>query len=323
MDILDIEKIFQKHALPGFGARAWTDVFKELVGGAQTDAHGNVKLRFPGGGAKILFIASLEAEGFTATRVEKSGALWFTGNAPLERVNPEGAAIRFETGAAGVAFSDDCLGDKSQSEYFIDLGTAAEWETRRLVSEADRAVIDFSPQAGLGDSIISCQPVLVGAVAMLRAIESIKQAGRSGTHDVTFLFLAESSAENRDVTPYEGLKPDTAVAVGAFFISDGLNGIKSDCSVAAPALGKGPVISAKGRMFNAPSVYQALAATAERCGVPARFSAECGSLAEAEFLMELAEGVPAAAIGVPVRSGRVYKRADVEASAKLIANFIF
>jgi putative aminopeptidase FrvX len=58
---------------------------------------------------------------------------------------------------------------------------------------------------------------------------------------------------------------------------------------------------------------------AARRGIALQHSVTAYTLAEADELMESAGGVPAAALGIPVRGGRVYRTSDVTDAAAVLA----
>ncbi|MDR2156444.1 MAG: hypothetical protein LBO81_01490 [Clostridiales Family XIII bacterium] len=322
--MIDFETASAAYALPAAGCAggsSWIEAaVRPYADEVRTDANGNVFARVGGGDRRLAFLAHADARGFVASFVEQSGAVRFLAPPWDAGETPAGTRVRFENGIKGVIAADGTElavrpsgGARAHSDYYIDIGSESAEETLRSIRPGDRAVRDFLPHTGDFGAVCAFDAGLVGAKTLLCALKTIRTGGVAPKNDLLFVFGRSGNEPFDGTAVYEGLNVSAAIAVGAYHTAPGSGG--TDAGV---RIGAGPVATAKADLYFSPSVYGAVLEAASRLNVALQHSVQA-HIPAADAMMESDEGVVAAALGIPVRGGRIYRESDVGGAARIVA----
>ncbi|MDL2263441.1 hypothetical protein LJC31_02195 [Synergistaceae bacterium OttesenSCG-928-I11] len=307
------EKIASVPAVCGF-ARARAEVVADLVRGLADeiafDALGSLVARR--GDAKNIRVAvfvRLDDAGFMVKYVEQDGRIRLM---PLGALDPGaivGARVRFENGLCGVLLSGlpaDEAKKPTMADLFVDTGLSSHGvEVGSTASFASETLLQGD--VAMGPS--------VGSVATCAAAIRFLQTTCNSDAGVAVVFASQSEVGQRGAKAASfSLKAEYGVAID---ISDASSALKT---------GAGPVLKWKDRSaVYCRDVLQRLedAAHAEAVGLQHEILDRADTETAGGHL--LAAGIPAAALGIPVRyrltANEIANLSDAEQTARTLAAF--
>ncbi len=290
------------------------------LGQIHEDAGGNLHLRRPGRGPRLLIACHMDAPGAIVTRVDATGLgrVALLGNRnPAELV---GAMVRFDDGSRAMLGYDRSRAAKDAGEIdadslFLETGLGAT-EARRRVPVGAVLALEDRP-ARVGEVWFAANlDNRAGCAAVVAALRS----ARAARYDLHAVFTAQSDVGARGaITGAYGVDPEIAVVVDVAHLDS-----KSGDEV---EVGKGPCIGLKEEGYVA---HPDALALAKRAAASARVKTQWlireAEGSDARAIRATRMGVPTVLVAIPARKSGgavswVHAR-DVSQTAKLLAHLL-
>lgn len=304
------------------GTRAETRVGCE-AGGPLGEGDGGAAA--PGAAAvRLLLLVPMDEPGVVVTHLDARGRAWIAALGALPASAWVGRTVRLVSGPrAVVARRPGGEGSPAFEELYLDFGFRRRADAEGCIRVGEAAVADVPTRPLEGGAV--CGRSLGTRAACAAAVLALgRAAGRTAPSGaVTVAFLAQSEVGQRGVRPAVARHPaQLIVSLGAAVAGDtpGAQG-------ARVRLGGGPVlvVQDRGLIASAPAL-DALGGAAASAGVRLQVAvADPGTTAAGPALVASA-GVPAGALGVPLRyrhSGtELCDPRDVEGAAAVVAQLL-
>jgi endoglucanase len=303
------------------GVRAKLRAVLRGAGTLSEDALGNLHLRRPGRGPRLLLVTPMDAPGAIVTRIESSGQARIGilgGRSAAELI---GAKVVFPNGAhalvaydrpsdakEGAAPEADALYlvtglKKTEAAKAFPVGTVGMIDTRA------GEVGDFWHAASLDNR--------AGAAAVVAALLGTRKTA----HDLHVVFAAQSELGGRGaLTGAHGADPDHAVVVEVVHVGEAKD--------ASPVtLGDGPCIGLKENGYIAhPATLEWARKAAKAARVPIQYLVREEGTTDAGAVRRARAGVPTLLIAIPARKTggpeSVVHARDLERTTELVARLL-
>lgn len=335
-----LKKLLDTPGPSGFetpAARVWRAEAEGFAGGVTVDVAGNSYASVGRGGPRIMLAGHVDEIGLMVTHVDDDGFLYVDGIGGWDPQVLVGQRIRFLTRAGDVM---GVVGKKpihlikpeekeravKLTDLWVDIGAKGrDAAAARGIRVGDPGVVD-TRLVELGEGRIASRAVdnRIGAFVVLEVLRQLA-AGDPPQAEVTAVATTQEEigyhGGGARAAAY-GLDPQLAIVVDLTFATDAPGSDKN--VVGDHKLGSGPVLT-RGSAIH-PLVFERLAATAEREGIPFTIQASprfTSTDADAIYLQRGA--VPTAVVSVPNRymhsPNEVVSLDDVDATIRLIAAF--
>jgi tetrahedral aminopeptidase len=289
------------------------------LGRVSEDASGNLHLRVPGKGPRLLLVAHMDAPGIIVTRVEESGVgrLSLLGGTPV--ADWIGATVVFPDDTRGWIGWDRPKSDKDGAapepeQLFLETGFDAKAAKRRISVGAVGAMDDRLERLGDLWSAANLDD-RAGCAAVAAAVRS----ARRPRFDLHVVFSAQSDLGARGAaTGAFGIDPDVAVVVDLAPASEGKGGV---------LLGKGPCLGLKEEGYLAhPAALDLVKRAARAGGVATQWLIRDEGGSDARTIRAARSGVPTALVAVPSRAiggpRKLIHARDLSMAAKLLTHLL-
>lgn len=295
---------------------------KELKGRKleiRTDVLGNLIVRRPGKGKKIMLAAHMDEIGFIVKHIDKNGFLRFTMVGGIYPHNVVNTRVKFVSGIEGVIGIEekdykykDIL---PLSKMFIDIGAKDKKEAMKKVSIGDLASVkaDFSD---MGNRIAS--KALDNRIGCYVLMELAKQKIK-GNNDIYFVFTAQEEVGVRGAkTSAFSIDPDFAIAVDVTSTGD-----TPECNLMDVHLGKGPTVKVKDNgIVVKRKVIDYMVSVAKKMKIPYQLEILEHGATDAMAIHMTKSGILSGVVSIPTRfihsCSEVIDLDDVKNSIKLI-----
>lgn len=310
------------------GTRAETRVGRE-AGGPLGEGDGGAAA--PGAGAgpaagavRLLLLVPMDEPGVVVTHLDARGRAWVAALGALPASAWLGRPVRLASGQrAVVARRSGGEGPPAFDELYLDFGFRRRSEAQGCICVGEAAVADV-PTRPLAGGVV-CGRALGTRAACAAALLALGRAAgcTAPAAAVTVAFLAQSEVGQRGVRPAVARHPaQLIVSLGA-----AAAGEAPGAQGARVRLGGGPVlvVQDRGLIASAPAL-DALGGAAACAGVRLQVAvADPGTTAAGPALVAAA-GVPAGALGVPLRyrhsGAELCDPRDVDGAAAVVARLL-
>jgi putative aminopeptidase FrvX len=285
------------------------------------DLMGNLLIRKPGTGARLLIACRMDEPGFCITHVDQKGFLRFGPVGEIPPADALGARVRLSSGAVGV-IREEKREPKTEPSYdrmFIDLGARDGEEARRFAKVGDLACFAGKLQEGEG--------VLIGKAVALRALcaalLSVLKAFPETPNDVTFALTVQGELSGRGaVVAAYNLNPTLAMVLEACETDD-LPGTKGP----SLSLRGGPAIRVKdSQIVTSPKVREVLMDLASAEKIPYQLEVSLAPALNARTIQSSSGGTLTGVLCLPVRYLRTNQEVivwqDVEQLVSLLRGLL-
>ncbi|MDI3257085.1 MAG: M20/M25/M40 family metallo-hydrolase [Kyrpidia sp.] len=297
----------------------------------ERDALGNLFGRLPGEASSpvVLVTAHMDEIGLIISDIESGGFLRVAAIGGVDpRTLPSAeVTVHGRTALAGVVGSKpphlSTPGERKQAatldHLFVDIGLP-EADVRRLVRPGDAITIRRKPLRLLGEVVAGKSVDNRASVAAL--FECIRDlAARRPDAGVVFAATVQEEVGVRGAgTAAYRIRPDLAIAVDVCHArSPGVSDERTLRMEGGPAVQFGPNIH--------PALFRSLTETARAAGVPHQVLVGQGATGtDARILQITREGVPTAALGIPIRymhtSVETVNYDDIRRTGRLLADWL-
>jgi putative aminopeptidase FrvX len=266
------------------------------LGEAREDALGNLHLRVPGKGRRVLLTAHMDAPGVIVTRVDSAGLARISILGTLGASDLIGAAVALDGEARGVIGWDRPRDSKDGREIeadqlFLETGLGGREAARRVPVGDVGALADSAERIGglwCGanlDNRAGCAAI----VAALRGARAIR-------NELHVVFSAQSDLGARGAaTSAYGIDPDVAVVVDVAFVGES----KGTGDI---ALGKGPCVGLKEEGYLPhPLALDFVKRAAKAARIQPQWLIRETAGSDARTVRASRAGVPTALVAIPAR----------------------
>ncbi len=282
-------------------------LLRGAVSTVQTDAIGNLIVRRPGPGLRLLVLVPMDESGAVLTHLDRGGRGWLAGLGPLDPARLAGGRMRLASGQAAVVgvrprrAADP--GGIGWSRLYLDLGGAAGL-SGAPIAVGDAAVPDVAARVLPGGAVSGRAMASRAACAAVAMALHAAGGGASGV-DLTVAFVVQGELGQRGVRPVVAACPaDRIFAVGGVGATDTPRAHGADLR-----LGDGACLVVQDHgMVASPAALDALAGAARRVGRQLQVAVADGGTSAAGPALQAAVGVAAGALALPVR----YRHGPVE-----------
>lgn len=265
-----------------------------IVTTVQTDPLGNLIIRKPGTGKKIMIACHMDEVGIIVTHIDIRGYLYFTVVGGLKFSELNNKRVMFRNRHIGIVSQELRRTEegKQYTKYFIDIGVTSNEEARNIVKEGDMAIFvgDFHETdthiiSKALDNRLGCFIVL----QVLRKIQS--------KNDIYFAFTAQEEVGARGAkTAAFQIEPDIALVIDTTISYDKPkeeNQISLNKGVAIKAMDRSIIVS--------PKIKNWMVDIAIHKNIP--FQWEILSLGDTDLgpIHLTKNGIPAGGLDIPVR----------------------
>lgn len=263
-----------------------------------TDALGNLIVRRPGVGKRVLLDAHMDTTGFLATYIDEKGFVRFDALGGLSAAQLHDTPVEFLNGTRGtVSYEQKTeLKDRKISSMFIDIGASDEKSARELVLPGDAAVFAGELCELAGGRIAA--PYLdnrLGCAIALYTIMTLKNCD----YDVYAVFSVQEEVGCRGAkTAAYATDADFAIVLDVTDSCDspGFNGygeVKLSGGAAIKIMDKAAIAH--------PAIVSALAQCAEKNKIPYQRDVVTTGGTDAGNIHMTRGGIPTGGISIPVR----------------------
>ncbi|MBQ8003657.1 MAG: M20/M25/M40 family metallo-hydrolase [Oscillospiraceae bacterium] len=284
-----------------------------------TDALGNLVVRRPGVGKRVLLDAHMDTTGFLATYVDEKGFIRFDALGGLCPAELHNTPVEFLDGTCGTVSYEQktALKDRKISSFFIDIGAADEKEARKRVLPGDAAVFSGGIRELSGKKISA--PYLdnrLGCAVALYTVMSLADCA----YDVYAAFSVQEEVGCRGAkTAAYATDVDFAIVLDVTDACDspgfeGYGEVKMGSGAAIKIMDKAAIAH--------PAIVSALIRCAEENKISYQRDVITIGGTDAGSIHLTRNGIPTGGISVPVRymhsPAEVADLEDAEAAAKLL-----
>lgn len=291
------------------------------AGPLREDALGNLHVRIPGKGPRLILTAHMDAPGVIVTRVDSGGLARLSILGPLSPSDLVGADVLFDGTARAVVGWDRPRDMKDSHEVeaealYLETGLGGRRAAKEISVGAVGALSDGAHR--LGD--LWCGANLdnrAGCAAVASALKGVRDI----RFDLHVVFCAQSDLGARGAaTGAYGIDPDVAVVVDVAFVGES----KGSGDI---ALGKGPCIGLKEEGYLPhPAALDLIKRAAKASRVSHQWLIRESSGSDARAVRAARAGVPTALVAIPARrtgGPRVLLHAsDLEQTVKLVRQIL-
>jgi putative aminopeptidase FrvX len=315
-------------------AKVFAEACAAFGADVQTDVMGTVTARVAGRGEgpTVALVGHIDEIGLIVTHVEESGFLRFIGVGGWDPQILVGQRVEVSTregtipgviGKKAIHLMEPDERDKAakMKDLHIDVGAKDGDEARSMVRIGDVAVIAAEPvELPNGRAVSRAMDNRLGCYVALEAARLVAEAGGAAGDVVAVAAVQEEITFGGSTTTAYSLRPDVAVVLDVTHATD-TPGVDERTEGKHP-FGSGPVLE-RGSILH-PQVFEGLAATAEREGIPYTVSASARSTGTDADAFHLSRGgIPTGGLSFPLRymhsPVEVVDLEDVANSAKLLA----
>ncbi len=280
----------------------------------QVDPLGNLIIRKPGEGKKVLIVSHMDEVGIIVTHIDDKGYLYFAPVGGLKRINLIAKRVRFGNGRVGVISVEKNPTEEGNThgKIYIDIGVSSEQEARKVIKEGDMAVLvgDFQETSS---HIIS--KAIDDRVGCFIAIEILKQI--KCPYDLYFAFSVQEEVGARGAkTVVHEIEPDIALIVDTTLSFD------SPKDKNRTSLGLGAAIKVMDRsIVVSPLVKNWMAEVARDKNISFQWEIISEGGTDAGPIHLTRGGIPTGGIAIPVRylhsGNEIVTKFDIETAFKL------
>lgn len=285
----------------------------------KTDALGNLIVRKPGNGVKIMLAAHMDEIGIIVTFIDDKGFLRFGSVGYLYTKSLNHRRVIFKNGVTGVICLEENEKKPSVGKMFIDIGASSKEEAQKLVKIGDTAAFYGTPVVN-GSVVIS--KALDNRAGCYILLEVMKNAAQSD-NDIYFVFTVQEELGLRGAkTSAFGINPDFALAVDVTDTGDTPN-----CPDMAVSMGKGAAIKVMDHSIMChPEIRTALVKAAIDNNIPYQLEIMTDGGTDAGAIHLTGSGVKSGGVSIPTRyihsPSEMASLDDINACIKLINAFI-
>lgn len=283
---------------------------------ARVDPMGNLIVRKPGKGRRVMLAAHMDEIGIVVTHIDQKGFLRF-GPVGGARILPLlGSRVQFANGTVGVIGLeklDDATRVPAMEKFFIDVGARGPQDCP--VNVGDTACFKRTCEFQGTRIVAKALDDRIGCAVLLQVLKETA----SSPHDISYVFTVQEEVGLRGATTAGfGVEPEIALAVDIT-----LTGDVPECLPMAVGLGAGPAIKIKDRgMLAHTGVKDWLIRTAEAASLPCQREVLVGGTTDAAAIQITRAGVPAGCVSIPTRYAHTPSEmadiADVEGAVRLL-----
>ncbi|MFO8062404.1 MAG: M42 family metallopeptidase [bacterium] len=207
----------------------------------RTDTLGNLIVRKPGKGRKVMLAAHMDEIGFIVKHIDKDGFVRFSVVGGIYPHNIVNNRVVFSNGAEGVIGIEEKDYHYKKilptSKMFIDIGASSKEEAEKIVSMGDLAVVKHS-FSEMGRRMAS--KAMDDRIGCAMLLELAKDNFKTN-NDIYYVFTVQEEVGVRGAkTSAFSIDPDLGIAVDVTATGDTPN-----CNIMDVHLGKGPTIKVK------------------------------------------------------------------------------
>ncbi len=321
-----LKKLCEAYAPSGDESGICNIIADEIKGYADeiyTDVMGNLIAHKNGNGKKVMYIASVDEIGITATHIDDNGFIRFGFIGGADKHFMLYRRVVFKNGTAGVVAHEESvkdIKDIEDSNLFVDIGAKSREDAEKCVSVGDTAVL-MQNFVKLGDKV-NCKALngRAGAYVLINAIKNIK----NNKNDLYFVFSAQNTVGLRGAkTSAFDIEPDYAVAVDTVCTGDTPEGKVSDI-----ALGNGIAVKVKDASFIAnKEVREQIVKCAEKNKIKYQIAVAENGRSDVGSVHLSKSGVKSGAVSIPVRYANTpcetADTGDIESAVELVSSLEF
>ena len=286
---------------------------------AREDALGNLILRRPGSGPRVLIAAHMDTVGMIATHYDDNGFIRFGQLGGLSEEDLNHIPVRFANGVRGVVGWDGKAEkkDRKLAHYYIDIGAENREQAMELVPPGSRAAFCGGLER-LGRDRVAA-PYLDNRAGCAVALAALSRLEKTD-YDLYFAFTAQEEVGLRGAKcAAYAVEPDYALALDVTDAGD-VPEPELPCEM---KLGGGAAVKIMDRSIVChPELTRALQDAAARHGIPYQQDIMPDGGTDAGAIHLSRGGVPTGGISVPVRyihsPQEVCDLRDAEAAARLL-----
>lgn len=340
-DISFLERLLDAPGPSGFevrAARVWRQEAETFASEVRVDVSGNSYATVKGTGSKRVMLAGhIDEIGLQITHIDKEGFLYVDGIGgwdPQVLVGQRMTILGRSGDVTGVvgkkAIHLMSPEDRNQASkiknLWVDIGATSRDEVHELGVRVGDPMVISQPMARLAGDRIASRAIddRIGAFVVLEALRRLAESPPAATATAVATVQEEIGYSGGGArTSAYTLEPDVAIVVDVTFSTDVPDIEKKE--LGEHELGGGPVLSRGSASHN--EVFEALAVTAEREGIPFTIQASpVATRTDADGIHLTRRGVPTAVVSVPNRymhsPNEVVSVRDLFRTAELIAAFV-
>jgi len=282
----------------------------------QKDPLGNLLIRKPGNGKKILIVCHMDEVGVIVTHINDQGYLYFAPVGGLKQEALLSKRVMFKNRHIGVIQQEKNLADerKPSGRLYIDIAVNGEQEARELVREGDMAVLTGSFEEKPQHILSKALDDRVGCFIALEVFKQIRCA-----HDLYFAFTVMEEVGSRGAkTVMHGVEPDLALILDTTLSFDSpkeKNQTAMNQGVAIKVMDRSIVVS--------PPIKNWMADIAHQQNIPFQWEIITGGGTDAGPVHLTRGGITTGGIAVPVRylhsGNEIASKADIFSAAHLLS----
>lgn len=327
LNLIDIlKKLYAVKSPSGFEsdmAAAIAQIAQKAGLSHSTDALGNLIVRRPGVGKRVLLDAHMDTTGFLATYIDENGFVRFDALGGLSPAELHNTPVEFLNGTRGtISYEQKTeIKDRKISSFFIDIGAKDKESAKEVVFPGDAAV--FAGELHELSNGRICAPYLdnrIGCAVALYTLMSLKNC----EYDVYAVFSVQEEVGCRGAkTAAYATEADFAIVL------DVTDSCDSPCfdGYGETKLSGGAAIKIMDKAAIAhPTIISALCDMAEKNKIPYQRDVITAGGTDAGSIHLTRNGIPTGGISVPVRymhsPCEVADMADVEAASKLLTEVL-
>ncbi|HOO97058.1 MAG TPA: hypothetical protein PKV16_02130 [Caldisericia bacterium] len=317
-----IEKLLPLHAPTGFENRLISEISRILSPQvSDVDFMGNLTIRIPGQGPKILVTCDIDEYSIVVTHIDSNGFIRFYPSGNLTVENILGAEVIFNSGIAGFIGSEEKPENSKLTfdRLFVDIGARNKREASELVKIGDHAGMNIPTR--MTDSRVIGRDCCHAAASALTA--ACTDVGQTQNH-LVFAFTTQGKLGGRGaLTVANREKPDLIINLRKLDATD----TPEHPDKAKIELGKGPVlIKAGSYITNYIYGNEVVQDTATSSGIQLQQAVDTNFNAP-EYRMSGVHGsVPIMSLAIPTRVfgkfGGIVDIGDITDSSKLLVKIL-
>lgn len=306
-----------------FGPSGHETAVRELIRGklplgveARVDPLGNLIVRKPGKGRRVMLAAHMDEIGIVVTHIDQKGFLRFGPVGGVRILPLMGGRVQFASGIIGVVGLEkveDATRVPPLEKFYVDVGATSPADCP--VKVGDVACFMRSCEVQGSRIVAKAMDDRIGCAVLLAILDQ----ARSSPHDLSFVFTVQEEVGLRGAAVSGfGVEPEIALAVDVT-----LTGDTPECPPMAVSLGAGPAVKIKdGGMLAHPGVKDWLLRTAEAGSLPVQREVLIAGTTDAAAIQVSRAGVPSGCVSIPTRyvhmPSEVVDLRDVEGAVSLL-----